>query len=926
MTRALEKITFPRKDKSGKQSSPEQNMKQKQSTLAAEVGTERTVTPSVAPSSEHAKPSARPIDTLLQRLHLTAGNRAVGQWIQAKLRIGTSDDPCEQEADLIADRLVQMPVSPAPNLAKLGGPSIRRKCAECEAEENNQSSASNPHACPACATEDQERELKPKSAFSSQTLRVSPHLESRIDALNGHGEPLSNELRSLFEPRIGSNFQKVRIHTDANAADAAKDINAHAFTCGENIAFAAGKFTPNSIEGKRLLAHELVHVAQQAGSPNCSVMRSTNAQTSAGSGSASGTRPSSALPSNAPGKISVDILSAADPDDFLVRAAAESLGVDIRVRSMKDMIDQLEHLTSGNPCLSQLNIFNHANPDWQLVSGGRKTKAQPAQPNAIHDEGFSIGWLTNGANQSDLNRLRHTFCCNPSINWYGCSTAGVWAQGDERTVAEQNQDKERYTGTFSHFYRSVAEAAAYGATSFRGIGSANVQSWSNALCGTVNAATDFTSWRTAGSHVIRTVIHGGQEKTFRPESGAGCSCDPSTGRLSGSALTAAQLVTRAAELRDEALRPLFTQTVSVLGTTPPVRSETPEQRADREKFESEQQQYFAEVGASIQSAVLERAGLPVGASPKTPDEALKVASLWGLDLAKIVSNLGSLSASLSGKTTTATETGLVTQQQNLEAALSSKGRETFLNALLAVRREHFWDNHLRQNTIFIFPDLSGVNRYRGYTQHSSKPSASGPPENVWVIHMSKDLLETGATELAAASIVHELSHTLGVNVLERSMKPLESNLAELLADHPNIEALRRGAPNPATARVEQVRLLRQMLYEATGYAEAEIFAHLQQLTHQPNMTINGTVVGGTHFILAQITGWVNRLVCIGLKPQFLSGLLASIGRRVQNTYDLRIAAAPAGSHERQLLEIDKNLAKETLSLALLDAGTKSCKP
>src|SRR5207253_10545767 len=87
-----------------------------------------------------------------------------------------------------------------------------------------------------------------------------------------------------------------------------------------------------------------------------------------------------------------------------------------------------------------------------------------AGQSAIHDEGFGLDWLLNVGNQSDLNRLRHAFCCNPSVNWYGCSTAGVWAEGDERNAAEVRQSKERYSGPFSHFYQSVADAAVHGAT------------------------------------------------------------------------------------------------------------------------------------------------------------------------------------------------------------------------------------------------------------------------------------------------------------------------------------------------------------------------------------------------------------------------------------------------------------------------------
>jgi peptidoglycan/xylan/chitin deacetylase (PgdA/CDA1 family) len=63
-------------------------------------------------------------------------------------------------------------------------------------------------------------------------------------------------------------FSQVRIHTDARAAESARSVNASAYTVGQDIVFDAGEFRPGTREGRRLLAHELTHVAQQqAGSP-----------------------------------------------------------------------------------------------------------------------------------------------------------------------------------------------------------------------------------------------------------------------------------------------------------------------------------------------------------------------------------------------------------------------------------------------------------------------------------------------------------------------------------------------------------------------------------------------------------------------------------------------------------------------------------
>jgi hypothetical protein len=66
-----------------------------------------------------------------------------------------------------------------------------------------------------------------------------------------------------MEARLGTSLTDVRVHADARAAQAADRADAHAFTIGSNIFFAAGKFAPHTQEGATRLAHELVHVEQQ---------------------------------------------------------------------------------------------------------------------------------------------------------------------------------------------------------------------------------------------------------------------------------------------------------------------------------------------------------------------------------------------------------------------------------------------------------------------------------------------------------------------------------------------------------------------------------------------------------------------------------------------------------------------------------------
>jgi hypothetical protein len=67
-----------------------------------------------------------------------------------------------------------------------------------------------------------------------------------------------------MEARFGVSFGDVRIHADTRAAAAAAALGANAFTHGRSISFGTGRYDPGSPEGRRLLAHELAHVAHGA--------------------------------------------------------------------------------------------------------------------------------------------------------------------------------------------------------------------------------------------------------------------------------------------------------------------------------------------------------------------------------------------------------------------------------------------------------------------------------------------------------------------------------------------------------------------------------------------------------------------------------------------------------------------------------------
>lgn len=190
--------------------------------------------------------------------------------IQAKLAISEPGDEYEQEADHISEQIMRMPE-----------PQLQRTCA-CGGE------------CPKCQTEHSAQEherLQTKHIGSSNFGQPAvPPIGARrfgsagetpapiVKSLDG-GNSLSAPLRAFFEPRLGRDLGDVRIHTDGNAAAAAQAVDALAFTIRRDVVFGAGEYRPDTYSGRRLLAHELVHVAQQrAGSTPAVLQRQSRTQ------------------------------------------------------------------------------------------------------------------------------------------------------------------------------------------------------------------------------------------------------------------------------------------------------------------------------------------------------------------------------------------------------------------------------------------------------------------------------------------------------------------------------------------------------------------------------------------------------------------------------------------------------------------------
>ncbi len=74
-------------------------------------------------------------------------------------------------------------------------------------------------------------------------------------------------VRRRTEHALGVDLSDVRVHADAESAEAAEAVAARAFTIRQDVHFGAGRFRPGTADGDRLIAHELVHAVQQRDAP-----------------------------------------------------------------------------------------------------------------------------------------------------------------------------------------------------------------------------------------------------------------------------------------------------------------------------------------------------------------------------------------------------------------------------------------------------------------------------------------------------------------------------------------------------------------------------------------------------------------------------------------------------------------------------------
>lgn len=197
--------------------------------------------------------------------------------LQPALTIGAVDDPLEHEADAVADQVmrkatgVQTHANESPRVLQRKRATvmpIQRLCKSCSAKSgaqefpSQQAKSSTPTVQRLCSRCDANLdEVQPKAAGDSGGV-ASGSVRSLINS-PGAGHPVPQSVRDHAEPVLNADLSGVRVHSDGRAQQAAADINARAFTHGNNIFLGAGQ----SSNDLGLMSHELTHTVQQGASP-----------------------------------------------------------------------------------------------------------------------------------------------------------------------------------------------------------------------------------------------------------------------------------------------------------------------------------------------------------------------------------------------------------------------------------------------------------------------------------------------------------------------------------------------------------------------------------------------------------------------------------------------------------------------------------
>lgn len=220
----------------------------------------------------------------------TLQNTSEAAFFQPKMSIGQPGDKYEQEADAVADAVVNQSTTQGGIQEQAEGgiqrmdtsaieedkmvqekPEIQKQGPEEEMQMKPEIQMQNPEEemqmKPEIQAQDEEEmQMKPAVQMQEDGGGVaSQQLSDKISSKSGGGQALPDNTKAEMESSFGADLSNVNVHTDQESVQMNQELGAQAFTHGSDIFFNQGKYDPESSSGKHLLAHELTHTVQQNG-------------------------------------------------------------------------------------------------------------------------------------------------------------------------------------------------------------------------------------------------------------------------------------------------------------------------------------------------------------------------------------------------------------------------------------------------------------------------------------------------------------------------------------------------------------------------------------------------------------------------------------------------------------------------------------
>ena len=241
--------------------------------------TQKPKTP--APAEKAAKAPVKPKDREKKMPRKGPAGPFPAGPAQRKVAVGPANDSFEREADVVADQAVRSePAQRISHVPASGLPATAQREIAPIAE-NDEKTAQKMAVQRAEKTGAQEKIPEEAEAVQRATAgkeesesdqptvqkKSLPHGDApdmseiatrAVDEKDG-GEPLDSGVQDTLESSLGADLDDVRVHTGAKSEEAARGLNARAFTQGRDVWLGRGE----SARDTRLMGHEATHVVQQ---------------------------------------------------------------------------------------------------------------------------------------------------------------------------------------------------------------------------------------------------------------------------------------------------------------------------------------------------------------------------------------------------------------------------------------------------------------------------------------------------------------------------------------------------------------------------------------------------------------------------------------------------------------------------------------